>query len=93
MVRSFICEMALWLVTNTSVCSRANRARCQAPGRKRPHLESAHTANAGLGAKYYITDNLFVDFNGRYRYYSRLVNNFGKGMNTAETSLGVGWHF
>ena len=54
---------------------------------------NGYTANAGLGAKYYITDNLFVDFNGRYRYYSRLVNNFGQGMNTAETSLGVGWHF
>jgi hypothetical protein len=31
--------------------------------------------------------------NGRYRYFSKLVNNFGQGMNTAETSLGVGWRF
>jgi opacity protein-like surface antigen len=54
---------------------------------------NGYTANAGLGAKYYITDNLFVDFNGRYRYFSRLVSNEGQGMNTAETSLGVGWHF
>jgi opacity protein-like surface antigen len=54
---------------------------------------NGYTANAGLGAKYFVTDNLFVDFNGRYRYFSKLVNNFGQGMNTAETSLGVGWRF
>jgi opacity protein-like surface antigen len=54
---------------------------------------NGYTANAGLGAKYYVTDRLFVDFNGRYRYFSRLVTNFGQGLNTAETSLGFGWHF
>jgi outer membrane protein len=54
---------------------------------------NGYTANAGLGARYYVTDSLFVDFNGRYRYFSRLVTNAGQGLNTAETSLGVGWHF
>jgi len=54
---------------------------------------NGYTANVGLGAKYYLTDNLFVDFDARYRYLSKLVSNYGQGMNTAETTLGVGWRF
>jgi opacity protein-like surface antigen len=54
---------------------------------------NGYTANAGIGAKYYVTNNLFVDFNGRYRYLSRIVNSNGQGLNTAETTLGVGWRF
>lgn len=54
---------------------------------------NGYTANAGLGAKYYVTDNLFVDLDTRYRYFSKLVNNYGQGLNTVETTLGVGWRF
>jgi outer membrane beta-barrel protein len=54
---------------------------------------NGYTANAGLGAKYYIQDNLFVGFDARYRYFSKLVSNFGQGMNTAETTLNVGYRF
>jgi outer membrane beta-barrel protein len=54
---------------------------------------NGYTANVGLGAKYYLSDNLFVDFDARYRYLSKLVSNYGQGMNTAETTLGVGWRF
>jgi opacity protein-like surface antigen len=54
---------------------------------------NGYTANGGLGVKYYLTDNLFVDFDSRYRYLSRLVSNEGEGLNTIETTLGVGWHF
>lgn len=54
---------------------------------------NGYTANAGLGAKYYLTDNLFVDLDSRYRYFSRLVSNYGQGVNTVETTLGVGWRF
>jgi opacity protein-like surface antigen len=54
---------------------------------------NGYTADAGLGAKYYVTDSLFVDLNGRYRYFSRLVDRFGQGLNTAESSLGFGWRF
>jgi opacity protein-like surface antigen len=32
------------------------------------------TANAGLGAKYYVTNNFFADLEARYRYLDRLVN-------------------
>jgi outer membrane beta-barrel protein len=54
---------------------------------------NGYTANAGLGAKYYLTDNLFVDLDSRYRYFSKLVSNYGQGVNTVETTLGVGWLF
>jgi outer membrane beta-barrel protein len=54
---------------------------------------NGYTANAGLGAKYYLTDNLFVDLDSRYRYFSKLVSNHGQGVNTVETTLGVGWRF
>jgi len=51
------------------------------------------TANVGLGAKYYLTSSFFVDFDARYRYLSRLINEGGQGLNTAETTLSVGYRF
>lgn len=54
---------------------------------------NGYTANVGLGAKYYMTSNFFVDFDARYRYLSRLINDEGRGLNTAETTLGLGYQF
>jgi opacity protein-like surface antigen len=54
---------------------------------------NSYTANAGLGVKYFLQDNVFVDFDSRYRYMNRLVNHFGQGMNTAQTTLSVGFRF
>ena len=54
---------------------------------------NGYTANAGLGARYYVTSNFFVDFDARYRYLSRLVNNDSRGLNTGETTLSVGYQF
>jgi opacity protein-like surface antigen len=54
---------------------------------------NGYTANVGLGAKYFINRHLFVDFDARYRYYSRLVSGYGRGLNTAQTTLGLGWRF
>ncbi len=51
------------------------------------------TAKAGLGARYYVTDRFFVGLEGRYRYLNRLVNEFGQGMNTTETTMSVGYRF
>jgi opacity protein-like surface antigen len=51
------------------------------------------TANAGIGAKYYLVNNLYVDFQARYRYLNRLVSDSNQHLNTAETTLGVGWRF
>jgi opacity protein-like surface antigen len=54
---------------------------------------NGYTANAGLGAKYYLSDNFFLDFDARYRYLSRLTSAYGQGLNTAETTLSVGYQF
>jgi len=51
------------------------------------------TANVGIGAKYYIGNNLFVDVQGRYRYLNRLVDDPNQHLNTSETTLGIGWRF
>jgi opacity protein-like surface antigen len=51
------------------------------------------TANAGIGVKYYVTNNLFLDLEARYRYLNRLVNNSNQNLNTVETTLGFGWRF
>jgi outer membrane beta-barrel protein len=51
------------------------------------------TANAGLGAKYYVTNNFFMDLEARYRYLDRLVNTSDHNLNTVETTLGFGWRF
>jgi outer membrane beta-barrel protein len=51
------------------------------------------TANAGLGAKYYVTNNFFMDLEARYRYLNRLVNTSDHDLNTVETTLGFGWRF
>ena len=54
---------------------------------------SGFTANAGIGVKYYLSGNLYVDALARYRYLDRLVSSSNQHMNTAETTLGIGWRF
>lgn len=53
---------------------------------------NGYTANIGFGAKYYFRDNL-LDFDTRYRYLDRLVSDHGQGLNTAETTLSLGYQF
>jgi opacity protein-like surface antigen len=45
------------------------------------------TANAGIGAKYYVINNLYVDVQARYRYFNRLVSDSNQNLNTAERRL------
>ena len=54
---------------------------------------NGYTANVGLGAKYYMTSNFFVDFDARYRYLSTLIDNEGQALNSGETTLGLGYQF
>ncbi|HEX5458961.1 MAG TPA: OmpW family outer membrane protein [Steroidobacteraceae bacterium] len=54
---------------------------------------NGYTANAGIGVKYYLTPSLFVDFDARYRYLSRLVSADAQGSNTGETTLSLGYQF
>jgi outer membrane beta-barrel protein len=51
------------------------------------------TANVGVGAKYFVMGNLFVNVEARYRYLNRLVSNSNQSLNTTETTLGIGWRF
>ena len=51
------------------------------------------TANVGIGAKYYVIDNLYVNVEARYRYLNRLISDSNQSLNTAETTLGIGWRF
>ena len=51
------------------------------------------TANAGVGVKYYVSNNLYVDALARYRYLDRLVSASNQHLNTTETTLGIGWRF
>ena len=51
------------------------------------------TANIGIGAKYYLTTSLYLDVGTRYRYLDRLVSSSNQNLNTAETTLGIGWRF
>ena len=51
------------------------------------------TANAGIGVKYYVSNNLYVDALARYRYLNRLVSDSNQHLNTTETTLGIGWRF
>jgi opacity protein-like surface antigen len=51
------------------------------------------TANAGIGVKYYVSGNLYVDALARYRYLDRLVSASNQHLNTTETTLGIGWRF
>jgi outer membrane beta-barrel protein len=54
---------------------------------------NGYTANVGLGARYYLWDNLFLNFDARYRYLSKLTSDLGQGLNTSETTLGLGYQF
>jgi hypothetical protein len=54
---------------------------------------SSVTGNAGVGAKYYINERFFVDLDARYRYLNNLVSSYGQGLNTAETTLNLGYQF
>ena len=51
------------------------------------------TANAGIGVKYYVSNNVYVDALARYRYLDRLVSGSNQHLNTTETTLGIGWRF
>lgn len=52
-----------------------------------------YTANAGIGAKYYLTPSFFVDLDARYRYLDRLINHYGQALNTGEATLSLGYQF
>jgi opacity protein-like surface antigen len=76
-----------WTNLDTPIVGEINR---------RPVILSdsnSFTANAGIGAKYYLVNDLYVDLQARYRFLNRLVSDSDQHLNTAETTLGIGWRF
>jgi len=55
--------------------------------------DNGFTLNAGIGAKYFITDNFLIRAEARYRYLDKVVDRFDDSLNTVETTLGVGYRF
>ena len=55
--------------------------------------DNGFTANAGLGAKLYVTDNFLLRLDARYRYLDKVVDRFDDSLGTVETTFGVGFKF
>jgi outer membrane beta-barrel protein len=55
--------------------------------------DEGFTANAGLGAKFYVNDQVSVRLEARYRYLDGIVDSHEDSLNTVETTLGVAWNF
>lgn len=55
--------------------------------------DNGFTLNAGVGAKYFLTDNVSLRLDARYRYLDKVVDRFDDSLNTFETTLGVGFRF
>ena len=55
--------------------------------------DNGFTVNAGVGAKYFVTDNVSLRLDARYRYLDKVVDRFDDSLNTFETTFGVGFQF
>jgi len=55
--------------------------------------DEGFTLNAGVGAKYFVADNVLIRLEARYRYVDKVLDNFDDSLSTVETTLGVGWQF
>jgi OOP family OmpA-OmpF porin len=55
--------------------------------------DNGFTVNAGVGAKYFLTDNVSLRLDARYRYLDKVVDRFDDSLNTFETTFGVGFQF
>jgi opacity protein-like surface antigen len=55
--------------------------------------DNGFSLNAGVGAKYFVTDRFLVRAEARYRYLDKVVDRFDDSLNTFETTLGVGYKF
>ena len=62
-------------------------------GPVRVNDDSGFTLNAGVGAKYFLTDNVSLRLDARYRYLDKVIDRFDDSLNTFETTLGIGFKF
>jgi outer membrane beta-barrel protein len=55
--------------------------------------DNAFTFNAGVGAKWLVSDQVSLRLDLRYRYLDKVVDRLDDSLNTFETTLGVGFNF
>lgn len=55
--------------------------------------DNGFTLNAGVGAKLFVTDNVSLRLDARYRYLDKVVDRYDDSLNTFETTFGVGFQF
>jgi outer membrane beta-barrel protein len=55
--------------------------------------DGGFTANAGIGAKYFVNNRFMIRLEARYRYVDKVLDRFDDSLSTVETTLGVGWQF
>lgn len=55
--------------------------------------DAGFTANAGVGAKFYVNDRVSVRLEAKYRYLDGVLDSHDDSLNTVETTLGVAWNF
>jgi OOP family OmpA-OmpF porin len=55
--------------------------------------DNGFTLNAGVGAKYFLTDTVSLRLDARYRYLDKVVDRFDDSLNTFETTFGIGFKF
>ena len=55
--------------------------------------DNGFTVNAGVGAKYFVTDNVSLRLDARYRYLDKIVDQYDDSLNTFETTFGIGFQF
>ena len=55
--------------------------------------DNGFTLNAGVGAKWFVSDVVSLRLDLRYRYLEKVIDRFDDSLNTFETTLGVGFKF
>lgn len=55
--------------------------------------DGGFSANAGLGARLFITDSVYAGVDARYRYIDKLVKTDGSELHNFETTLSIGVRF
>lgn len=62
-------------------------------GAVRINDDNAFTFNAGVGAKWFVSDLVSLRLDLRYRYLDKIVDRLDDSLNTFETTVGVGFKF
>lgn len=62
-------------------------------GAVRINDDNAFTFNAGVGAKWFVSDAVSLRLDLRYRYLDKIVDRLDDSLNTFETTLGIGFKF